>query len=242
MSGLIATLNREVRLCHWVALAGLCLAASTGFAQGRIKKSPVATAPAALPDAPEVKAPQKIRIGVAPSEAQLGQGNNVQGEYGAPIRDAIVALMNGPAVEVVALNSRIPIQLRAELAEKHCDYILLSTVTVKHNSGGIGRFMKSAGMVSNAMPMVALTRMAANKAAAAAMTAQQQAASELATFEGQIRSKDDVSLDYQLFPTGQDTARLAKSLKAKAKTDKEDVLTPLIQEAANTILTEVTQK
>jgi hypothetical protein len=242
MSGLIATLNREVRLRHLVALVGLCLAGSTGYAQGRIKKSPVAPAQAAVPEVLEVKAPQKIRIGVAPTEPQLGQGTNVQGDFGAPIRDAIVALMNGPVVEVVALTSRIPIQLQAESAEKHCAFILLSSVTVKHNSGGFGRLMKSAGMVSNAMPMVALTKMAANKAAAAAMTAQQQAASELAAFEGQIKSKDDVSLDYQLFPTGQGKAKLENSLKAKAKADKEDVLTPLIQEAANTILTEVTKK
>ena len=40
----------------------------------------------------------------------------------------------------------------------------------------------------------------------------------------------------------QDKAKLENSLKGKAKSDGEDVLTPLIQQAANSILTDVTKK
>jgi hypothetical protein len=75
-----------------------------------------------------------------------------------------------------------------------------------------------------------------------AMTAQQQAMNQLAGFNGQIKSKDDVTVEYQIFPTGQTQAKLESSLKGKAKSDGEDVLTPLIQQAANSILTEVTKK
>jgi hypothetical protein len=74
------------------------------------------------------------------------------------------------------------------------------------------------------------------------MTAQQQAMNQLAGFNGQIKSKDDVTVEYQIFPTGQTQAKLETSLKGKAKSDGEDVLTPLIQQAANSILTEVTKK
>ena len=76
----------------------------------------------------------------------------------------------------------------------------------------------------------------------AAMSAQEQAINQLAGFNGQIKSKDDVTVEYQLYPTGQGQPKLQNSLKAKAKSDGEDVLTPLIQQAANTILTEVTKK
>ncbi len=51
-----------------------------------------------------------------------------------------------------------------------------------------------------------------------------------------------MTIEYHLFPTGQDKAKLENSLKGKAKSDGEDVVTPLIQQAANTILTEVTKK
>jgi hypothetical protein len=86
--------------------------------------------------------------------------------------------------------------------------------------------------------------MAASQAAAqaAAMTAQQQAVSQLSQFNGQIKSKDDVTVAYQLFPTGQDKPAMENALKGKAKADGEDVLTPLIQQVATNVLTGVTQR
>ena len=73
------------------------------------------------------------------------------------------------------------------------------------------------------------------------MTAQQQAMNQLTHFNGQIKSKDDVTVAYHLFPTGGTQPKLENSLKGKAKADGEDVLTPLIQ-AATSILTEVGKK
>jgi len=201
-----------------------------------------------LPQALGPKAPGRIRIGIAPAQAQLGQGNNAQADYATPIRNAIVYMMNGPAVEVAALDARIPLQLQAEAQQKQCDYILLSSVTVQHGGGKFGKFMKAGNMATNMNPMVMMTKsvsaMAASQAAAqaAAMTAQQQAVSQLSQFNGQIKSKDDVTVDYQLYPTGQAQPKLQNSLKGKAKSDGEDVLTPLIQQTATAILTDVTKK
>jgi hypothetical protein len=201
-----------------------------------------------LPQALGPKAPGKIRIGIAPAQAQMGQGNNAQADYGAPIRNAIIYMMNGPAVEIAALDARIPIQLQAEAQQRQCDYILLSSVTVKHGGGGFSKFMKAGNMAASMNPMVMMTKsvsaMAASQAAsqAAAMTSQQQAVNQLSSFNGQIKSKDDVTVDYQLYPTGQGQPKLQNSIKGKAKSDGEDVLTPLIQQAATTILTDVTKK
>ena len=201
-----------------------------------------------LPQALGPKAPGKIRIGIAPAQAQLGQGNNAQADYATPIRNAIVYMMNGPAVEIAALDSRIPIQLQAEAQQKQCDFILMSSVTVKHGGGNFGKFMKAGNMAANMNPMVMMTKsmstMAASQAAAqaAAMTAQQQATNQLSNFNGQIKSKDDVTVDYQLYATGQAGPKVQNSLKGKAKSDGEDVLTPLIQQTATNILTEVTKK
>jgi len=71
-------------------------------------------------------------------------------------------------------------------------------------------------------------------------TAQQQAVSQLASFNGQIKQKDDVTSN-TIFPTGQDKPRLENSLKGKAKSDGEDVLTPLIEPVATRCF-EVTKK
>jgi hypothetical protein len=214
---------------------------------------PAAGAAVPLPQAVGPKAPGKIRIGIAPAHAQMGQGNNSQAEYGTPVRNAIVYIMNGPAVEIAALDAQIPIQLQAEAQQKQCDYILLSSVTVKHaGNGNLDKYMKAGNMAAGLTPlgmmvhsMGAMNGVLATQSAmqqAAAMTTQQQAMSQLSGFNGQIKSKDEVTVDYQLVPTGQTQAKLQSSLKGKSKSDGEDVLTPLIQQAANSVLTEVTKK
>jgi hypothetical protein len=249
------------RLRSLLAWLGLSVLSAPVFAQmpnlnqmSVPQVSAAASVPVAAPQPLGPKAPGKIRIGVAPAQAQVGQGNNAQGDYGTPIRNSIVLIMGGPAVEVIALDSHLPIQVQAEAQQKQCDFILYSAVEVKHaSSSGFGSFMKKAapltnmtpvGMIANAGSMAAKAQAAAAAAstAASAISAQQQAANQLSQFNGQIKSKDDVTIGYQLIPAGQDKAKLENTLKGKAKTDGEDVLTPLIQQAATTILTEVTKK
>lgn len=213
----------------------------------------VPTMPGTTAAAPGPKKANTVRIGVAPSQAQMGQGSNAQGDYGTPIRNSIVLLMSGPAVEIVALDAHLAMQLQAEAREKQCDYLLFSNVTVKHGGGGggFGKFMKMASPAAAILPMAgvgagvggAMVGQAAGIAAmAAAQSAQEMAFNQLAGFNGQIKSKDDVTVGYRLMATGQDKPRLESTLNAKASTDGEDVLTPLILKAADTILTEVTKK
>jgi hypothetical protein len=219
-------------------------------AQGPAAAASAASVSAANPASGKV--PGKIRVGVAPSQAQLGQGNNA-GDFGTPIRNSIILIMSGPAVDIVPLDSHLAMQVQAEAQQKQCDFVLYSSVTVKHNSGGggFGGFLKKAGPAAAFMPLAgvggglggAVAGQAAGIAATAAIqTAEQQAVSELAGFNGQIKSKDDVTVGYQVFATGQDKPMLQNALNGKAKSDGEDVLTPLILKAADTILTEVTKK
>jgi hypothetical protein len=214
------------------------------------------SAPIAVPQALGPKAAGKIRIGVAPPDAQVGQGSNAQADYSTPIRNAMVLLMNGPAVEIAALDSRVPMQLQAEAAQKQCDYVLMSSVGVKHpQSGGFGKFMKMGGTMAQMTPMGAMAHgmggaMAASAASAAASAAAQaaqqnamnQVMSQLSGFNGQIKQKDDVTVQYQLTQTGQSAPVVQNALQGKAKSDGEDVLTPLLQQTANTVLTQVATK
>lgn len=211
-----------------------------------------AAAPIAAPQQLGPKAPGKIRIGVAPPDAQVGQGSNTGADYSTPIRNAEVALMNGPAIEIAALDSHIPMQLQAEAQQKQCDFILYSSVVVKHaSSGGFGKFAKMAGPMASMTPIGAMAHgmggavaasAASAAASAAAQSAQQQAMNQLAGFNGQIKSKDDVTVQYQLVGTGQSSPILQNTLKAKAKTDGEDVLTPLLQQTATSVLDQASKK
>jgi hypothetical protein len=138
-------------------------------------------------------------------------------------------------------------QLQAEAQQKQCDYILFSAVTVKHSSGGFGKFAKFGGMAASMTPLGMAGGMRSAVAAhsagmAASQVAQQQAMNQLAGFNGQIKSKDDVSVQYQLVPIGQTAPVTQNTLQGKAKSDGEDVLTPLLTQAATDVLTKVSQK
>jgi len=73
--------------------------------QGGMPNPGGASAP--VPQALGPKAPGKIRLGVAPAQAQMGQGNDAQADYGTPIRNSIVLMMSGPAVEIAAPPERV---------------------------------------------------------------------------------------------------------------------------------------
>jgi hypothetical protein len=232
-----------------MAQMGQSAFAAMGMPNGMMGGNQPVAGQAAAPKALGPKAPGKIRIGIAPPDAQVGQGNNASSDYSTPIRNAEVALMGGPAVEVAALDSHIPVQLQAEAQQKQCDFIMYSSVAVKHSSGGgFGKFAKFGGMAASMTPMGAMAHgmgraMAAQAAGmAGSQAAQQQAMNQLAGFTGQIKSKDDVSVQYQLVPTGQTAAVAQNTLQGKAKSDGEDVLTPLLTQAATDVLTKVSQK
>jgi hypothetical protein len=202
-------------------------------------------APAATPAPVGPKQPGKIRIGVAPADAQLGQGSNTGNDYSTPIRNAEITLMSGPAVDIVPLDARISMQLQAEAQQKQCDFVMFSSVLLKRSQGAFGKWSKFGSMAASVTPVGMMAHGAASVAAAqaanvaASQMAQQQAISQLAAFNGQVKSKDDVTVKYQLVPTGQDTPTLEGTLQGKAKSDGEDVLTPMLTQTAVAVLTQV---
>ena len=112
---------------------------------------------------------------------------------------------------------------------------------MKHSGGGgFGKLMKQAAPETTVMTgglAGALGGSTTGQVAGVAMSAQQAAMSQLSGVSQQIKNKDDVTFGYEMLQTGQDKPRIMETtLKGKAKTDGEDVLTPMIQQAANAIL------
>ena len=111
----------------WLSLAVL----TAGLpAEASAQQSTLGSGAASVSAPTGAKAPGKIRIGIAPSQAQLGQGNNAQSDYGTSIRNSIVLLMNGPAVDIIALDSHLPMQVQAEaslaLGPRHKESVMAS--------------------------------------------------------------------------------------------------------------------
>jgi hypothetical protein len=57
-----------------------------------------------------------------------------------------------------------------------------------------------------------------------------------------VHAKDEMMLEYRLEAADRSAPMLTKSEKSKAKSDGEDLLTPMVEHAANAIANAVTQK
>jgi hypothetical protein len=192
------------------------------------------------------KKPGTLRVGITTPQAQMGQGNSATPNVAEPIRALVVQYLSGPALDVIPLAAMIPAQIEAEANQKECDYVLYSSITQKKVGG--------TGLLSKAMPMAGMIPMvgalggaagaisAAGAATAASAAAAQAAQSAAGIAAGSVKAKSEVTFEYKLLSPGNTAPVLANSLKAKAKSDGEDVITPLIQQAATSILSAATVK
>jgi hypothetical protein len=250
-----------MRTIRQVIIGGLCavmVAAAAAAAEPAVPTDAAApaapTAPTAPTDAAAPAVPTDaaavapvVRIGMVPTRAQVGQGASAT-DLSNTVRDALITFMSGPNVQFVPLQSRIQIQVDAEAKQAGCDFIVFTSLTEtkaqKTNLKGLAALMSAAAPLAALVPGAgnATATYAAQAAANAAQTvaAQQaqedeQAASSVAA-QG-LAGKDDVmSLEYKIARTGDKTPLETKTLSVTATQDGEDIISPLVEQAANEIL------
>jgi hypothetical protein len=199
----------------------------------------------------------KLKVGVALPRAQLGQGNGEAADVAEPVRQALLAYLKGPAIEVVALEARIPLQINAEAKEKACDFVLYTDVTQTKKGSGFGMLKKLAPMAA-AVPMLGGGmgnmggQMAASMAAQTMMSASMQSAQEdamanaMAAINGaqknNVKAGDTLTFEYKLVKPDEETPAKADKLAAKAKENGQDVLSPLIESVATAVVGTVAGK
>lgn len=228
--------NKKTLLVAVSAAVALTFAA-TGMA---------AKKPAAVPPPP----PAKTKICLVLPKAQLGQGTS-GADVAEPVRATLTAYLGGPATELIPLTARIPIQIDAEAQEIGCEYVLYSSVTQK-KGGGFGKMLSAAaplagmagmgGMGGNYGAMMAGQAVAQVATTAAAQSAQQEAMEALGgAARSNIKKGDQITLEYKLVKPGDAQAVVAQSGVAKAKENGEDLVSPLIEQAATAVLTAISQ-
>ena len=173
-----------------------------------------------------VRTADSTLICFAPVTAQMAGGQNA--ETVTAVRDAMGSYLTGPTLGVVTLAAKLPSQAREEAKRAGCRAVLF--VSVKHERSNPSSLLgKVAGRVeTQAWQAAARARTAAAKELA------QTAAKTARDVAGSIKSKDELSLGYRLeSPEG---AVLASGTdKRKAGADGEDLMTPLIEHAAEAI-------
>lgn len=197
---------------------------------------------AAAAEAAKTQKAKTVVIGLVLPRADLGPG--FQGEsVAAPLRAMLTRNLSGPLVELVPIDGLVSQQIDAESQAKHCDYVLYSAVSQKKTGGmGMGLF-KGATTLANVMPGAAAVKAASGTMAAAGTIASAaEAAQEAGAVSKGVKAKSEVSFEYKLQASGNPTTVLSNTLKAKATSDGEDVMTPLVQQVAEAVLTQITKQ
>ena len=225
-------------------LVALCALLAVGLSATAV------AAKKATPPAPPPP-PPKTKICLVLPKAQLGQGTT-GADVGEPVRATLSAYLGGPATDLVPLTARIPIQIDAEAQELGCEYVLYSSVTQK-KAGGFGKMFAAAAPIAtmaggmgamggNYGAMMAGQAVAQAATTAAAQSAQQEAMEQLGgAAKSNIKKGDQVTLEYRLMKPGVAEPVAAQSAIAKAKETGEDLVSPLIEQAATQVLTTISQ-
>jgi hypothetical protein len=171
----------------------------------------------------QVHAPSRLCL--APASAQM---TGVSADQAVEaVRETFTAFLSGPGLEVVPLTARTPTQVRQEAQLVACDATLFPSLRHqrKQGRGLLGRVAGDALQeVSRQAPTGGLTGSVTRAAADAAASAARD-------LSAATQARDELTLEYRL-ETQDGRALVTKKDKRRAEADGEDLLTPLVEEAA----------
>ena len=170
------------------------------------------------------------RVCLAPATVEASASSDAA--IGA-VQEAFTSYLAGPTLTTQVLKARLASQVRQEAAKASCPYLLLSNVKheKKRGSGLLGRMAAGAAQQGAWEAGAASGSTAGRIAGQAAYGAAGQAAYNYAS---NFHAKDELTLAYRLeSPDGKVVAEGKE--KRKAKADGEDLLTPMVEKAAEEV-------
>jgi hypothetical protein len=172
-----------------------------------------------------------VRLGLATVKTgSVGEGLSAR-DLAAAVQNSLTEYLKDPKLEVVALEAKLPAAIDAEAKQKECDYVIYASVSHKKGGGGFGGMFGGGGAASIIGSSVGY---GGGHAAVVATQVATQAAT--AAMSENIKAKDEITLDVKLQVPGTTSNALAKQYKGKAKSAGEDIITPIIEQAAQAIV------
>ena len=159
-------------------------------------------------------------------------------EVASSVRAIFQSYLTGPSLNSILLDARLASQAAEEARQKECPAILSVTVTRTPHSGGgskLGAIASAAGTTAAYIPLPSY-------GAAIAVGAARGGAEAVASVARGTRSKDEMRIAYKVTTADGATVLAPKSDHAKAKSDGEDLLTPLIARASESVAAAVAKK
>jgi hypothetical protein len=178
---------------------------------------------------PQAPAPGKVCIALLlPS---------VEGVDNAPavatsVRASFESYLTGPSLQSVMLDAKLASQANEEAKQKECPRILMVTINRKAGSTGpskAGTIARAAGTTA------AYISIPGGAGGAVAAGAAEGSAVAVSDFSYQTHAKDEITMTYKIVTADGATLMPLKSDSAKAKSNGEDLLTPLIAKASEAV-------
>ena len=171
------------------------------------------------------KPPGVIRIGLVQAKVQMGTNEGAQAADA--VRNMFAEYLNGPTIQVALLGARIPSQFAIEAHQADCDFTLSVSVVQRRggDSAALGKVLGNFGGYGGYVP-------AGDAVKSAVVNGVIQTAADVATA---TRAKDVMQLEFQLVAPDQAKPLASDTLKARASSDGEDLLTPLVEKAAEAV-------
>jgi hypothetical protein len=177
-----------------------------------------------------------VRIGLASVKTgAVGEGI-AAADLAAAVRNSLAEYLKVPNLEVVNLDAKLASAIDAEAKEKQCDFVIYATVSHKKGGGGGfgGMFGQSLGMAVGRVGIGGLGNTAANVAGQVAT----QAIVTATSMSANVKSKDELILDIRVNKPGAADV-LTQQFKAKAKSNGDDIISQVIEPAAQAIVSTV---
>ena len=180
------------------------------------------------------KKPGVVRIGLANVKTgAVGEGMSAQ-DLAAAVKNSLVDYLKTPKIELVQLDAKLPSAIADEAKDKQCDYVIYANVSHKKGGGGGG----FGGMFKAIAPVISQTGIGHTGSAAGNIAGQMATTAIVSAGQAQanVKSKDEITLDIKLVSAADNSTPLAKQYKGKARSDGDDIISPLIEQAAQAIL------
>lgn len=172
-----------------------------------------------------------VRIGLTSVKVGAVGEHLTAADLAAAIENTLGEYLKGTNIEVVQLEAKLSSAVESEARQKECDYILNATVSHKKGGGGFGGMLGS--MVAQSVSSVGYgtgSRVGSVVGQVAAQTIITASA-----MSARVKSKDEITLEVKMNAPGNSAAVLTKQAKAKAKSDGEDIITPVVEQIAQAI-------
>lgn len=174
--------------------------------------------------------PADVCIAVMAASVTGVDGNAA--EAGEALRDLLVSFLTGPSMQPLALEARVRPLALEEAKQKGCAYFVTTTAARKRGgNGGLGRVLGQAAETASWYIPGGSGGAAVGRAVSAGT------ARSLGNMAATTRAKDEMRLEWTITSLAAGARPASpRSEKLKATSDGEDLLTPLVQRAAESIV------